>query len=322
MSWLAPVALVFLHTLYRLILGFKAVCSRFQKDPRPLRAQRSNLPSHIALSLVANSTVDEEVNERYMLDSVEKVASWCQVAGIRKLTVYDRAGSLANSSLDLRQQLSPLAVRDDPEVLNERDIQYPPTPPPSDDADSRPLSPHNRPLVPKLGVITIRLPSPTTHAKRRASVNKTMKRRRVARGDEISETSLTIHIVSYKSSKPAIAAAATSVMAQIREMRTGEPTTCTPISLSIRQLNEVLEGEYGFPSPDLMIVHRKPPAGQSRSPVELGGFPPWQMRLTEIYWVPYPKTWWNWTPDTPCIEEVEFRRALDDFASAEMRLGK
>lgn len=41
-------------------------------------------------------------------------------------------------------------------------------------------------------------------------------------------------------------------------------------------------GEYGFSSPDLMIVHRRPPTGQWRSPVELEGFPPWQMRLTEI----------------------------------------
>ena len=41
-------------------------------------------------------------------------------------------------------------------------------------------------------------------------------------------------------------------------------------------------GPYGLPSPDLMIVHRTAPAGQMRWPVELGGFPPWQMRLTEI----------------------------------------
>ena len=41
-------------------------------------------------------------------------------------------------------------------------------------------------------------------------------------------------------------------------------------------------GEYGFPSPDLMIVHRKPPAGRLRSPVESAGFPPWQLHLTEM----------------------------------------
>ena len=92
MSVLASVALSILHILYRLVLVFRSVSSRLHKDPRPLLSERSNLPKHLALSIIPNEAADEETNEKYMLDSVEKVAGWCQVVGIRRLTVYDREG--------------------------------------------------------------------------------------------------------------------------------------------------------------------------------------------------------------------------------------
>ena len=92
MSLLATVALAILHSLYRLVLVLKSLATRFRKDPLPLTAQRSKLPAHLALTLVADSDEDEEANEKYMLDSVGKVAAWCQAVGIRRLTVYDREG--------------------------------------------------------------------------------------------------------------------------------------------------------------------------------------------------------------------------------------
>ena len=67
--------------------------SAFRSDPLPLVAERPKLPRHLALSLVPNVLADEEASEKYMLNSVEKVANWCQVVGIRRLTVYDREGA-------------------------------------------------------------------------------------------------------------------------------------------------------------------------------------------------------------------------------------
>ena len=94
MSLLATVALAILHSLYRLVLVLKSLATRFRKDPLPLTAQRSKLPAHLALTLVADSDEDEEANEKYMLNTVERVSEWCQATGIRRLTVYDHDGAL------------------------------------------------------------------------------------------------------------------------------------------------------------------------------------------------------------------------------------
>lgn len=93
MFWLARIILAVLHAVYRLVLVFKFLSARLRPPPSPLTAKRTKVPVHLALSLVPNPTVDEESNERYMLDSVEKVAGWCQAAGIRRLTVHDREGA-------------------------------------------------------------------------------------------------------------------------------------------------------------------------------------------------------------------------------------
>ena len=99
MFWLARIILAVLHAVYRLVLVFKFLSARLRPPPSPLTAERTKVPVHLALSLVPNPAVDEESNERYMLDSVEKVAGWCQAAGIRRLTVHDREGAQKRSVL-------------------------------------------------------------------------------------------------------------------------------------------------------------------------------------------------------------------------------
>ena len=37
-----------------------------------------------------------------------------------------------------------------------------------------------------------------------------------------------------------------------------------------------------FPPPDLLLVHHFKPTGVLEPPLELDGFPPWQVRLTEM----------------------------------------
>ncbi|KAI0335196.1 hypothetical protein GY45DRAFT_1241152 [Cubamyces sp. BRFM 1775] len=326
MSWLAPVVLGLLHVLYRLVLVLK---SAFHSggEPQALLSKRSKLPSHLALALVANPAADGDANEQYMLNSVEQVAGWCRAVGIRRLTVYDREGVLAKCSLELRERLMPPPRREEvEESTKECDIQYPLTPPPSDDAESRPLSPQSGASIPKLAVTTLRFPHNPSKPKRRLSVTgAALKRRRMTRQLQVSEPPLSLHIISYQSGKPAIAAAAKTIL---QDLRQSSITSTNPPSLpSLQELNAMLEGEHGFPSPDLMIVHCKPPVSQLRPPVELGGFPPWQTRLTEIYVRTQGSCWVSSDPcppvkEVPSIREVEFRRALDEFARAEMRLGK
>ncbi|KAM5536248.1 hypothetical protein V8D89_010147 [Ganoderma adspersum] len=328
MSWLATLVLSLLHALYKLVLAFKSLSARFLQEPLPLASERSKVPSHLALNLISNPEADEEGNEKYMLNSVENVAAWCQAVGIKRLTVYDRDGILTNCSLDIRQRVLPSVQGQDLEDSPvECDIQYPPTPPPSDDAESRPLSPHSAFSIPKLSVTTIRQPTHTAKPKQRSSLGRGVARRRRANRNEekVEESPFTLHVISYKSGKPAIAAAAATLLHDARDTKTSEFVSITSMRLAIQRLNDILEGEYGFPSPDLMIVHRKPPAGQLHAPVESAGFPPWQLHLTEINWTTYPRTrfWWFRTlPEAASIEEIEFRRALDEYAGAQMRLGK
>lgn len=90
-----------------------------------------------------------------------------------------------------------------------------------------------------------------------------------------------------------------------------------------------------------MIVHQISTSYNDRTPLELYGFPPWQMRLTEIlsvlnwqlrtsiiladnFWRSYnryPQSVWSRSSELP-LGEKEFRAALDEFAGAQMRLGK
>lgn len=100
--------------------------------------------------------------------------------------------------------------------------------------------------------------------------------------------SLTLYLLSKKASKASIAAIASKIANNSR-------VSAPPLSLNA--LNDRLEGwsklshflrlhamfvGQGFPSPDFMIVYSLSPSTYHRTPLELHGFPPWQLSLTEI----------------------------------------
>ena len=66
-------------------------CKR--RQPKPLKAQRSKIPKHLCLNLVANNDMPGEETETAFLQCLQSVAVWCQVLGIETLTVYDRHGT-------------------------------------------------------------------------------------------------------------------------------------------------------------------------------------------------------------------------------------
>lgn len=101
MSWPATFVLSLLHALYKLVLAFKFLSARFLQEPLPLVSERSKVPLHLALNLISNPEADEDGNEKYMLNSVENVAIWCQAVGIKRLTVYDRDGMCVSYSPEL-----------------------------------------------------------------------------------------------------------------------------------------------------------------------------------------------------------------------------
>ncbi|KAI0932120.1 hypothetical protein AcW1_000669 [Taiwanofungus camphoratus] len=266
-----------------------------------------------------------------MIESLERAVSWCRVVGIPKLTVYDRRGILAES-LEVRERLAEryrvIASGSDADS----DIEFPPTPPPSDDSDSRPISPDFERIHPNLNVTVIRISECIDKAKKMSNIDKTGVRRRHSTRREGNGKPLILHIISRKSGKPAISKVATEFM--WRQSRRSPCQCSRPIpydehkSFFEEDLKSILEGEAGLPSPDLMIIHPFSLPKCRNTALELYGFPPWQIRLTEFHYHEPAK--WSWrkhlASNISCsyrlLEEVEFRQALDEFAAAEMRLGK
>ncbi|KAH9950394.1 hypothetical protein B0H21DRAFT_723256 [Amylocystis lapponica] len=323
MSWLASLTLSVLHAVYWLVTFVKSVRNSFQDTSGPLTAKRRKLPLHLALLLATSHETDSNITEENMIESVERAASWCHAAGIMRLTVYDRGGILSRTIPEIRQRLLKHLDASPDESTGSSEIEFPLTPPPSDDSGSRPLSPAAAHSLLKLHVATIRALDKPGKGKQRPNNGKNVvKRRRLSRR-EPAAPSLIVHIVSRQSGKPAIASAATGLLRS--HTFSGAHNCTTSIE---HEFNQTLEGENGFPSPDLMIVHDICPRGSYKTPLELHGFPPWQIRLTEFFYdenLTVKKSWWNrQTIDTPGrpLGEIEFRRALDEFGAAEMRLGK
>ncbi|KAJ3557736.1 hypothetical protein NM688_g1307 [Phlebia brevispora] len=340
-SWLTSFVLFLIHVGYALVNAAtslrKGYCAR---DPLPLAIKRKQVPSHIALLFASHDDTSLDRFEGEMLDNIEEVVAWCQVVGIKRLTVYDRKGVLSRSSFALRERLQPEELEDDVSA-SESDIDYPLTPPLSDDSGSRPLSPQ-RDTPPKLHVTSLclgRLESPAQATRRRRSLTK---RHPHHKNDTTQEEPFCFHVISRQSGKAAISNTATSLS---RQHCSASHSASDNFTVTQNEVNSILEGavarcnalqegvksryigQYGFPSPELMIIHNILPNKRSKSVLELHGFPPWQIRLTEFYHTQYPRSSWSrwrllWKPKYIAVDEVEFRRALDEFAAAEMRLGK
>ncbi|OCH96095.1 hypothetical protein OBBRIDRAFT_883365 [Obba rivulosa] len=326
MSGLASCVLYILHAAYWLYNAAKSIFQQYIDEPAPLDAERSKLPQHLALVLYAdNKSLDTESLKERTLEAVQNLVSWCRVVGVTRLSVYDRHDVLAGAIADIRDMFDASSGDISDGSLTDSGLEFPPTPPPSDGTDSRPVSPNQKSRKLQLGVTTLELHARQDRPKRKSSTNKPALRRRRQSGRDADPKNLTLHILTQRSSKAAVATVASSMLrtsfARSRETKQNEE-----FRMSLEDLKAALEGEHGFPPPDLMIVHSLTQRKQYKVPLELYGFPPWQIRLTEIYYDEHPRALWptNRTSQNPtsALDEIEFRRALDIFASAEMRLGR
>jgi len=313
MSFLLRSLLHLLHFFYH---TFSLASSRkSQPQPYELSYPRKQTPHHLALLLVSDdeSTSGDAVLECF-LESVQQTAGWCRTVGIRKFTVYDRDGILAANIEQVSQRLAIPAQHHSEDETSE--IEYPLTPPPSDVCESRPLSPVDlRSLNLNVSVLEV----PTTPVEEE-SIRGVKQRRKAQLHSEKNRTDeITVRVISRSSGKPAIGRAA-NVMANNPKWKQQR--------IDIQELNVILEGDRGLPSPDFMIVHNVLPSSRrQKKPLELYGFPPWQITLTEFYdsseCSPIP---WPWTASSSCdpepLTETSFRRGLDEFAAAQMRFGK
>ncbi|KAH7925207.1 hypothetical protein BV22DRAFT_1105075 [Leucogyrophana mollusca] len=323
---LASWALRILHFLYAAIVFVTSSLKTFRRaQPQPLTAHRRKLPSHLCLLLVSDSQTDADETESAFLECVRRTVAWCRAVGIENLTAYDREGVLVKCSGSIREHMRALDEHID-EDSTESEVEYPLTPPLSEPSVSRSTSPDPAKLPVELDVVTIR----SSESRLRVSPVKRRRniavRRRPPRKDKAPlANQLTLHIISRDSSKPAIASAARSLIRSEALKSKGVPSA-SDYELSIAELNAVLEG--GLPSPDFMIVHHVSPTCYPRPPLELHGFPPWQITLSEMHRTHTDGGSFTW-PYTSVpseralpLDEAAFCRALDEYAGAEMRLGK
>jgi len=324
---LASLCLRVLHLLYFLVVLLFNIWKSFKhRKPKHLTAERTKLPSHLALTLVTSEDIDAKTKEKSFVECIARAVTWCQAVGITQLSVYDRegayqaiviqpididiyAGIAFKCSQVIRMHL--IADRLPCEDDTDSELEYPLTPPLSDTSESRPLSPD---YDGHLGVVTMRVGDFREPKSRERSRQKNVLKRR--RGELINfdmlskpecnlgknhvpqTIPLTIHLVSRESSKPAIASVARSYIQTAK--RTARNTKDDlKFELYPEELASVLEGmsigavrvygncnffagQQGLPSPDLMIVHHISRSQRNQASLELHGFPPWQVQLTEL----------------------------------------
>ncbi|KAF5384894.1 hypothetical protein D9615_001488 [Tricholomella constricta] len=231
-------------------------------------------------------------------------------------------GTLLKSSQNIRDSLG-----DDPdESSSESEVEYPLTPPPSDYSESRPMSPQHGSQL-DMHTVTIRVSNKQTNPRPRKDAFNWRKDHGI---NHSLEKQMTLCLASRESSKPAIASLAQSFAS--RNKRKSRKSTKYPkgdaFTLTVDALDSLLESaDHTLSSPDFMIIHPINPIHYNETPLELHGYPPWHIRLTEIYHNRFQHlpTWSIRHPlsSQPIpLDETTFNQALDEFATAEMRFGK
>ncbi|KAG1769174.1 hypothetical protein EDD22DRAFT_869671 [Suillus occidentalis] len=311
------VASLFLWLLHLLHVSLVFLTTKFQKrrylPPQPVTAYRSKLPKHLAIVLVSSDAANPKHTEGLYLECLARVVKWCRALGIEQLTAYDAEGTLLGCSDIIQERL---AQPDDlPTDDSESELEYPLTPPLSEASESRSHSPDLDDPPVQLNVTTVCSfrKGASHHRPREVAV------RRRAHHKQSHCNPLTLHIISRSASKAAIASAARFLLDEElrRRQKSYDVDHVGGYELPIPELNSILEG--GLPSPDLMIVHHVCPQDPS-PPLELHGFPPWQIALTEIHRTNAHDAASLQRPSL--ITEHGFCRALDEYAGAQFRLGR
>jgi len=311
-----------IYYIYVLIRSFSKIFLN-KTIPHRLDADRRRVPHHLALVFVLPKESHTFAVTGALIDSVERAVRWCQTAGIERLTVYDNKGLLVGTS----QKICDRIVQHVLETDSDSEPEYPLTPP-----LSRPLSPEYSMTPEELNVLTVHLlQDQEVRPPKRKSV---LTHRRPPKDSKrnLSGAPLVLHFVTRESSKQAIAAAAGSLgrahlRSAVKKKSRGESGR---FNLTVDVLESMLEGGQGLPPPDLLLVHSLDPIADYEKPLEIYGFPPWQIRLTEIFHCRYSGTPREWLrllmtdsrQRVVSLDELQFRSALDEFAGAEMRLGK
>lgn len=265
-----------------------------QKDLKNL----SRLPEYLSVILRYDSSTDDGLET--LLDEVAELSAWSAAAGIPLLSVYEKSGVL-------KQYMS--AVH---EIVQQKLVAYFGAPPST--PTLRVLAPNHPTLSP--------VPSPTVPAQTNDTTN----------GDHRStDISLNLLLLSDSDGRATLVDLTRTLaeMAQAHKLRPKDitqelidteisATTSIPALSSPSTLTNGAVGLNGATSslpsePDLLIVFAPY--------IKLDGYPPWQIRLTEIFCVGDSGGDVSGRQRTR-VEYQGFLRALWNYAGAEFRFGR
>ncbi|RYP92718.1 hypothetical protein DL770_001107 [Monosporascus sp. CRB-9-2] len=252
---------VLVHAIFSVYIRFRiayravydrilAILNYHHNTPDYVRRDVSNLkrlPQHVSVILTLEDGGRSGDALEKMVNEIAEIAAWCASAGIPRLSIYERTGSL--------KRYMPQAHRAISHKLKAWFGNYRS---PSVSLHSRgaePIQPQNRQSA--LSVMLL-----SAEDGREAMVDLTKVFAHMAQRDKISTTDITMDLID----------------------------------------NELCEAV--MPEPDLLL---------SFEPfVDLQGYPPWQIRLTEIFC----------SPDNQGVNYQVFLRGLRKYAEATFKLGK
>ncbi|ORY77990.1 hypothetical protein BCR35DRAFT_352990 [Leucosporidium creatinivorum] len=229
---------------------------------------------------------EEQVEVAKLASDIGRLVKWSDQLGIEELSLYDERGILDRQAQSIASSLSTSCIILQPLAESPAGFQSF-----------------------KIATTTRRL------AKLKESTDTSPTRAEVDSGCGVSDSggdgavsppppsSLLINLLSRRAGRPQLARVAQELAHGVRKR------TYKSESLTTGVVEEKVE-KGTFAEPDLLLVLGGPY-------LRLRGFPPWQIRLTEMYHHPSP----DWLPP-PTLAWPVLRRALDLYGGAQMRLGR
>jgi dehydrodolichyl diphosphate syntase complex subunit NUS1 len=250
----------------------------------------SRLPEH--LSVILTLRLDEDGALETLMDEVAELSAWCSSAGIPLLSVYEKTGVLKNYMPALK------------ELVGQKLASY---------FGAPPTCPSLRVFAPN-----------HTGSSRSPSPNPMSKLERIAPALDTQRRHLNLLLLSASDGRDTLV----DLTRTLTEM--SQSQKLLPKDITVDLIDAEISATTSIPStkttsatptaePDLLIVF-----GPS---VKLQGYPPWQVRLTEIFCVGdssadvsgYGK---GRSGNAARVEYQAFLRGLWRFAGAEMRFGR
>ncbi|PWN38120.1 uncharacterized protein FA14DRAFT_177398 [Meira miltonrushii] len=241
----------------------------------------------------ANIVAEARQQEKYAWDNLEAALRNCALSGIRELSVYDIEGYLANRFSETQKEVIEQVWRLPQESIEDEELIEGETAFLPNGNSAQKL---DRKHIQITATIYRPFRAPTLHdIYRRPSLT--------PHKDGHHSVQVRINILGPEDGRQALAKAAT-ILSKRQKKSSG------PCKVGENQVRDVL-AEHGYPSdPELLIIH-----GGPRQVSTLHAFPPWLVRLCEIYHDA------DASPYQP-LSSTSFEKALHAFAKSEQRLGK